>query len=79
MALRIMVEHRGVTGGSPAPEPFNIWFDERDPFSPIAYRYPIKAELPRRRSPFQDIVVLATDFVAGMLVVVDVVPLRERV
>ena len=78
MALRIMVEHRGVTGGSSAPEPFQMWFDERDPFSPIAYRYPIKAELHRRRSPFQEIVVLETEFFGRMLVLDDVVQLTER-
>ena len=73
-----MVEHRDTTGGSPAPEPSRTWFDERDPFSPIAYRYPIKAELHRRRSPFQGIVVLEAEFFGRMLVLDDVVQLTER-
>ena len=54
------------------------WFEERDPFSPIQYRYAEARTLYSARSEIQEIQVLASDFFGRMLVLDGVVQLTQR-
>ena len=54
------------------------WFEERDPFSPIQYRYADVRPLYSARSELQEIQVLESDFFGRMLVLDGVVQLTER-
>ena len=54
------------------------WFAEKDPFSPINYRYAIDRVLHQRRSPIQEIKVLEHSVFGRILVLDDVVQLTER-
>ncbi len=54
------------------------WFAEKDPFSPINYRYAIDRVLHTRRSAVQEIKVLEHSFFGKMLVLDDVIQLTER-
>ena len=54
------------------------WFEEKEPFSPVIYRYAIDRVLHEQRSPVQEIKVLEHGFFGRMLVLDDVVQLTER-
>ena len=56
----------------------NDWYEERDPLSPIVYRYRDARVLHQRRSAFQDIKVLESGFFGRMLALDDVVQLTQR-
>ena len=54
------------------------WYAEKDPFSPINYRYSKPRLLYSTESAFQHIQIMETEFFGRMLVLDDVVQLTER-
>lgn len=55
-----------------------LHFVERDPYTPIAYLYPVERVLHREKSPFQEILVFESPFFGKVLALDGIVQLTER-